>query len=111
MTGKWIVTWLVCGWFNKSRTVFSASVLLLITDDFIKCSKLQVEQRAQRVVSLHSFEHFMASSVINKSTDALKTVRNLFFTTNLNWQAGRALKFEGNCGVKQTKKNMPCYSA
>ena len=47
----------------------------------------------------------MASSVINKSTDARKTVRNLFFTTNLNWEAGRALKFEGSyCGVKQTKK-------
>ena len=29
---------------NKSRTVFCASVLLLITDDVIKCSKLQVEQ-------------------------------------------------------------------
>ena len=51
-----------------------------------------------------SFEHFMTSSVINKSTDARKTVCDLFFTTNLNWQAGRALKFEGNCGVKQTKK-------
>ena len=34
---------------------------------------------------------------------------SLFFTTNLNWQAGRALKFEGNCGVKQTKKTL-CYS-
>ena len=70
--------------FNKSRTVFRASVLLLITDDVIKCSKQQVEQRAQRDVSLHSFEHFMTSSVINKSTDARKTVRDLFFTTNLN---------------------------
>ena len=27
-----------------------------------------------------------------------------FFTTILNRQAGRALKFEGKCGVKQTKK-------
>ena len=32
--------------FNKSRTIFRASVLLLITDDVIKCSKQQVEQRA-----------------------------------------------------------------
>ena len=49
-------------------------------------------------------EHFMASSVINKSTDTRKTVRDFFFTTNLTWQAGRALKFEENWGVKQTKK-------
>ena len=82
------------------RTVFRASVLLLITGDVIKCSKLQVKQ----VISLHSFEHFMVSSVINKSTDARKTVRDLFFTKNLNWQVGRTLKFEGNCGVKQTRK-------
>ena len=41
---------------------------------------------------------------LSQSTDAQKTVHIFFFTTNLNWQAGRALKFEGNCGVKQTKK-------
>ena len=41
---------------------------------------------------------------IRASTDAWKTVHDLFFTTNLNRQAGRDLKFEGNCGVKQTKK-------
>ena len=74
-------------------------------------SKTASTEQVEQVVSLHSFEHFMTSSVINKSTDAWKTVRNLFFTKNLNWQVGRALKFEGNWGVKQTKKNMPCYSA
>ena len=46
-----------CSQLNKSLTVFCASVLLLITDDVIKCSKLQVEQASQ-VVSLHSFGHF-----------------------------------------------------
>ena len=61
-------------------------------------------------VSLHSFEHFMASSVINKSTDAPKTVRDLFFTTNPKRQAGRALNFERKCGVKQTKKAPFNYS-
>ena len=47
----------------------------------------------------------MTSSVINKSQMHGKLYAIcLFFTTNLNWQAGRALKFEGNCGVKQLKK-------
>ena len=33
------------------------------------------------------------------------------FIQQLNWQVGRALKFDGNCGEKQTKKNAPFYSA
>ena len=44
----------------------------------------------------------MALSV--KRTDIRKAVYDLFFTTNLKQQAGRALDFEGNCEVKQTKK-------
>ena len=67
------------------------SLLLLITDHIIKCSKLQEEQQAYQVVSLHSFGHFMASSVVNKSTENKKlyVICLLSFTTNPIWQVSK----------------------
>ena len=60
------------------------SVLLWITDDIIKCSKLHVEQQTLQVVSLHKFGHFMSSSVVNKSKDNGKLYVIFVFATNLN---------------------------
>ena len=76
-------------WKYSSTLLRCNSLLLLTTGDVIKCSKLQVEQ-VEQVVSLHSFEHLMdASSVINKSTDARKTVCNLFFTKKTKLASGQ----------------------
>ena len=90
---------------NKSRTVFRASVLLLIADDVIKCSKLQVEQRVQRVVSLHSFEHFMTSSVINKNQyRRTENCTRFVFYNKPKAASGQGFQFWGEMWGKQTKK-------
>ena len=47
---------------------FPLSLLLLTTDDVIKCPKLY-SKTTRSTRSTCSFEHFMTSSVINKSTD------------------------------------------
>ena len=64
---------------------FPLSVLLSITDDIIKCSKLQVEPWASWVVSLNGFG-ISSHHLLSIRVQTVENYITIFFTTNLNHQ-------------------------